>query len=141
MGFDEAEGLGIVEQCHVHTTAIGAVEMHIAITASGQSGFAEEVIEGATIFDLAETDDCGTGGVFLVAELCTQFAQHLSDVVELGGVLLFCPLIRTGGQKLIVVLAGIVLRVEEVFDVVESHTVKHFLLCRGGKNPYREKEE
>ena len=93
------------------------------------------------VFDLTQTDNCSTGRIFLAAELCTQFTQHLSDVVELGGVLLFCPLIRTGGQKLVVVLAGIVLRVEEVFDVIESHSIKHFLLCRGGKNSDREDEE
>ena len=141
LGFDQAEGFGIVEQRHIDATTVGTVEVHIAITASGQGGLAQEVIEHVAVFDLAQTDDGGAGGIFLVAELGAEFAQDLGDVAEFGRVLLFCPLIRTGGQELVVVLAGIVLCVEEIFDVIESHSIKHFFLCRGGKNSDREDEE
>ena len=141
LGFDEAEGFGIVEQRHIDATTVGTVEVHIAITASGQGGFAEQIFERTAVFDLTQTDHCSTGRIFLVAELGAEFAQNLGDVAEFGRVLLFCPLIRTGGQELVVVLAGIVLRVEEIFDVIESHSIKHFLLCRGGKNSDREDEE
>ena len=97
LGFDEAEGFGIVEECHIDATTVGTVEVHIAITASGQGGFAEQIFERTAVFDLTQTDHCGTGRIFLVAELGAKFAQDLGDVAEFGRVLLFCPLIRTGG--------------------------------------------
>ena len=129
LGFDEVEGFGIVEQRHVDAAAVGAVEVDVAITASGQGGFAQEIVERVAVFDLAQTDDGGAGGVLLRTHFGTKFTQHLGDVVELGGVFLFCPLVGAGGQELVVVLAGVVLRVEKVFDVVKSHAVEHLLLC------------
>ena len=141
LGFDKAEGFGIVEQRHIDATTVGTIEVHITITASGQGGFAEQIFERTAVFDLTQTDNCSTGRIFLVAELGAEFAQNLGDVAEFGRVLLFCPLIRTGGKELVVVLAGIVLRIEEIFDVIEPHSIKHFLLCRGGKNSDRKDEE
>ena len=97
LGFDQAEGLGIVEQRHIDATTVGTVEVHIAITARGQGRFAKQIFERMAVFDLTQTDNCSTGRIFLVAELGAEFAQNLGDVAEFSRVLLFCPLIRTGG--------------------------------------------
>ena len=129
LGFDEVEGFGIVEQRHVDAAAVGTVEMDVAITASGQGGFAQEIVERVAVFDLAQTDDGGAGGVLLRTHFGTKFTQHLGDVVELGGVffVLSTGRSRRAGTRSRSCRRRVACR--KGFRRCKSHAVEHLLLC------------
>ena len=56
-------------------------------------------------------------------------------------ILLFCPLIGTSGQELVVVSPGVVGGVEEIFHVVEGDAVEHFFLSTHSSEDSQKEEE
>ena len=72
------------------------------------------------IFDFRKSDNGRSHGQFVGAE----FAEYAGHVVQFGLVFHFSPFVAAVGQKLVVVFAGIVNGVEQVFQVIERHPVK-----------------
>ena len=75
------------------------------------------------------------------SHFCAQFADDLCHIAELRLILLFCPLVGTRGQKLVVVLTRIMGGVKQVFHIVESHSIEHLLLCCGAELPCKDEDK
>ena len=114
------EEAGIVEQTAVHAAAVGPIHMDELVAALGQCGLGHEVGQRASGFHLGHTDDGGAVGQFVG----TEFGEHLGHIAQFVGVLHRAPLVLAFGEVFPVVAANRMDGVEEVFEVVEGHTIE-----------------
>ncbi len=126
---DGAEILRVVEQSHVHAAAVRGVVVHYAEVAVSQRLGLDEVFEHGAVLDFADAYHGRTVG----RRLCGELRDGVGHVVDFAPILLAVPLAVALRRELQVVFSVVVDGVEEVFKVVESHTVHlgRFLAHRG----------
>ena len=115
----QLEETGIVEEGAFNTSTVRTGIIHVFPTALLKGGLLEQVLKGVMVLHFGQSNHSGTVGQFVR----TEFGKHTGHVVELGLILHLAPLVLTIGQVLIIVLAGVVERVEEVFKIVERHAI------------------
>ena len=131
------EHAGPVEQRHVHATTVGTVEMDDLEVGLRNLGLDHQVLEDVAVLDLAHAQHGVPDLVVLLH--CPDDRGH---VVELLGVFDIRPLVFAVGQIFIVVLALVVIGVEEVLEVVEAdHVVAAAALRLCGHGQRRPQDE
>ena len=137
----EREEAGVVEESTFHASAVGPVVVYDLPAALLQCRLFQEVFEHVAVFDFRHSDDRRAGRKLVGAE----FREHARHVVELCLVLHLAPLVAPVGKKLIIVLAGIVQRVEQIFKVVKCHAIERVtllaLLRSGERRQNRRRKE
>ena len=109
---------GIVEQGHVHAAAVRTVIMDYLIVCSCNLRVCNEILEHETVLYLADSQD----GMEASIVLC-HCGNDLGHVVHLLVVLLLGPPVLPVREELLVVLRRVVVDVEEVLEVIETHDI------------------
>ena len=109
---------GIVEQGHVHAAAVRTVIMDYLIVCSCNLRVCNEILEHETVLYLADSQD----GMKASIVLC-HCGNDLGHVVHLLVVLLLGPPVLPVREELLVVLRRVVVDVEEVLKVIETHDI------------------
>ena len=117
------EGLGVVDEGAVHASLVGPLEMNVLIPALLHVRLSHEVVEHLVVLHLHRADDAGAVGQLV----CAEVAQHFRHVCKLVLILVVVPVIGAAGQEVIVNFAGVVGRVEQVLQIVESDGMNHQL--------------
>ena len=121
-----------VKQGHVHASSVRAVIVHNLIIGVGNLLLADKVLKHVTVLHLAEAED---RVVSLV--LFRHGLDDGRDVVEFAVVAGVSPTVGSIGEIFIVILALVVVGVEEVLDIVEAYDIASCALAifgarRGG---------
>ena len=123
-----------VEQGTVHAAAVRTVIMDNLVVGLSDLRLDHELFQDVAVLDLADSQDGVPDFVVIFHR-----PDDLGHVVELLAVLGLCPLIRTLGKVLIVILALVVIGVEQVLKVVEPDDMA--LLHLLGKSRRRERQD
>ena len=121
------EQAGLVNQGAVDAAMVRTFHMAELVVACFQGGLGTEVGEHLVVLHLTQADDRTThagqrgGG---------HIAQGMRHVMELMTVFQAVPMVGSIGKELVIVLAYIVTRVEQVFLIVEAYGVNRELLLR-----------
>ena len=114
--------------------------MHELNATSLQRRLVTEVGKTLRVLHLSHTDGCTTHiGQFIG----THLREHTRQVDELMGIFVGCPMVRTLGQELIVVLPRIVTGIKQVLKIVEAYRIGHLLFrcLRDGKDGKEQQEQ
>jgi hypothetical protein len=98
----QGEVLGVVNEGHVHPAAVRTVVMHYAVTAAGQWGRAQQVLQHSTVLHLAQAH----GHQAFRENIRAQFTDHLGMVQQLFPVAFRVPLLGAARQKFRIVVGG-----------------------------------
>ncbi len=142
----QLEILRVIEQPHIHATAVGRVVVHYLIVAVLDFGLGHEVFKHLAILDLRHAKDSHTVG----RDVGADGGDGVGHVVEFVEVFLGIPLVGALGQELFVKLQRVVNGIEEVFQVIEADQadfISLFFLCfevrktkyKGQKGKYESK--
>ena len=127
----------IVNQTHIHASAIGRVVVNHLVVAAFQFGLGHQILQHGAVLHLRHAED----GHAVGRDVGTDGRDGVCHVVELSQVFLGVPLVDALGQELLVVLVRVVDGVEEVLQIVEpdeADFVCLFLLCvKARKTKYK----
>ena len=124
--FSRFEQYGVVQQSHVHATAVRAFYQNwFQAAAIFSVGFGAEVVETTDVLHLGYADTCSTARVVV----STQLRNGIGHVLNFVLVLVRGPFVATIGQVLVVVLTFVVDGIEQVLKVVESNTADVLSVC------------
>ena len=126
-GLLHQESLGVVEEGTIHTTAVRPLDVHELIAALLHARLVDQVLHHTDVLYLRNTYEAGSIGKFVGAKV-TEYPGHVGQLML---VFEFVPMVGTGRQEVVVVLARIVERVEQILQVVERHSVAHQLSVLG----------
>ena len=119
--FNEFEHLRLIEQSHVHSTSVRSVIVDDLIVRLCDLRLHHEVLEHESVLDLRHAED---------GMPCTVILLHRPDdlghVLKLLLIFRFSPLVLSLRKEFFVILYRIVVCIEEILKVVESHDI---ILC------------
>ena len=131
---EHPEKAGIVEQAHIHATAVGRIVVHNLQTAVLQSRVGNKVVEHRAVLDFRHTDYCRT--------LRCQVASHLADgirhIVDFLPILVAIPLASAVRTEFEVVFTIIVDGIEQILQVIECYSESLILLLLGKSGKHRQ---
>ncbi len=120
----------VVEHCTVDAALVGTFHMHIFIASRLEFRLSSKVVKHLGVLHLAHAYYGTSHAGQLVGAKVGKGTRH---VVQLVGVFKFVPSVRTCRKKIVVVLSFVVIGVEEVFLIVETHCIHGKLACRSPK--------
>ena len=110
--------LRTIKQGHVHASSVRSVIMDNLIVRSLDFRLVHEVFQHVSVLYLAESQHSMESLVLLGHRL-----DYSSDVVEFLLIFRICPLVLSLRKELIVVLSLIVVRIEQVLDIVKAENI------------------
>ncbi len=136
----------VIEQPHIHATAVGRVVVHHLIVATLDFGLGHQVFKHMAVLNLRHAKDSYAVG----CDVGADGGDGIGHVMEFVEVFLGIPLVGALGQELLVVFLRVVDGVEEVFQVIEADQTNFiglFFLCvearktkdKGQKSKYESK--
>ena len=120
----KVESFRVVKEGYINATTVGTFKMNGFIATLCQTRLLKKIAEHSCILHLTQTHYGCASRALGSSHLSAQFADDLCHIAELGLILIFCPLVRSCGKKVVVFFSSIVIGVEKVFYIVESHSIE-----------------
>ena len=130
--FHQCHFLGIVKQADVHAAAVRAVVMHYLVVCICDGGFHHKVFKDVAVLNLGNPQDGVPYAVVLL-----HLRNDLCHVGEFLAVFCLGPLVCSVREILVVVLAFVVIGVEEVLQIVETYHVAAVLGSGSGRHRHQ----
>ena len=112
------EHLRLIEQSHIDSTSVRAVIVDYLIVGLSNLRFHHQIFQHETVLDLRNSEQSMPGTVLLL-----HGPDHLGHVLKLLLILRLGPLVLSFRKELRVVLDRIVIYVEQVFQIIETHDI------------------
>ncbi len=118
LAFKQLELLRTVKQGHVHASSVRAVVVHDLVVGVRDLRLPDQILKHVTVLHLAQSQNRVERLVLVRHRL-----HDGGDVVELAVVARVSPAVRAVREIFIVILAFIVVGVEEILDIVEADDI------------------